>query len=203
MADLANKIFIGYITEIIHKSGKPTLELRVRIPSVHGASGDFGLKDADLPIAKPMFTPGTYISSERFEAFIQDINKVFVMFEAGDYNCPVYFGVKGNSELHDIQVDTAMERLVLTSITVAPVNPEIGDVYYNSTSKLLFIWDGLVWGNSLSPQLGQIYSFNSLNYIWDLADLVKIGTSEKHIISIEQPDPAIYKIWFEEIRREE
>ena len=101
------KIYIGYVEEVIYDNEIPTMELRVRIPTLHGLSEKSGLKTEELPIASPMFTPGIRCNKQRFEEALQSINKVYVIFEAGDENKPVYFGLKGNSELYDIPFESS------------------------------------------------------------------------------------------------
>ena len=100
-------IYIGYVTEIIYKNDLPTMELRVRVPSIHGVSSATGLVDEDLPIAKPLFIPGITYNKELFEEALQSLNKVYVIFEAGDDNLPVYLGLKGNSDLYDIPFESS------------------------------------------------------------------------------------------------
>lgn len=105
MPNLMTNIFIGYVEEIIYKDDRPTLELRVRIPSIHGTNSRDGLKKQDLPIAKPIFMPGASYKTAALEQALQNINKVFVIFESGDQQKPVYFGVKGNEDLYEIPSD--------------------------------------------------------------------------------------------------
>lgn len=105
MSNLMTNIFIGYVEEIIYKDDRPTLELRVRIPTIHGTNSSTGLKKEDLPIAKPIFMPGSRYNTGALESALQSVNKVFVMFESGDQQKPVYFGVKGNEDLYEIPSD--------------------------------------------------------------------------------------------------
>lgn len=100
-----SKVYIGYIVEPIYKDGKITLELRVRVPTIHGISSRSGIKDEDLPIAKPMFMPGIIYNQHLFLEAINNINKVYIIFEGGDTTEPVYLGIKGNSNLYDIPVN--------------------------------------------------------------------------------------------------
>jgi len=102
MANLMTNIYIGYVEEIMYKNGKPTLELRIRVPSIHGADESKGIKKSQLPIAKPIITPGTSFNDVQLVEELQAINKVYVMFESGDNQKPVYFGVKGNEDLYTI-----------------------------------------------------------------------------------------------------
>lgn len=134
MSNLMSKIYIGYVVEVIKKNNKPTLELRVRVPSIHGVSSSSGVADKDLPIAKPLLTPGLTIDSLKFTEFINNLNKVYVVFESGNFNNPVYLGVKGNSDIYDIPVDDEVNSwLDLFNIT----NPKQDQilVYNNITGK--------------------------------------------------------------------
>lgn len=99
------KIYIGYVIEPIYKDDRITLELRVRVPSIHGINRFNGLKDEDLPIARPLFMPGITYDQELFLEALDSINKVYIIFESGDLDKPVYLGLKGNSDLYDIPVD--------------------------------------------------------------------------------------------------
>lgn len=102
MPNLMTNIYIGYIEEIIYKNGLPTLELRVRVPSIHGDKESTGLKKEQLPIAKPILTPGVSFNRLQLIEELGSINKVYVMFESGDHEKPVYFGVKGNNDLYTV-----------------------------------------------------------------------------------------------------
>lgn len=117
MSNLMTKIFIGYVEEIIYRDGRPTLELRVRIPSVHGTNSSTGLKKEDLPIAKPIFMPGATYRTQALEQAIESVNKVFVIFESGDQAKPVYFGVKGNEDLYEIPSDRTQSNPIAPSVT--------------------------------------------------------------------------------------
>ena len=91
-----SKIYTGFIEEIIYENGKPTLNVRVRVPDIH----DFGnnsLPKEKLPIASPMIVPGTVIDTTLLMNYLQKSSKVFVIFESGSYNNPVYFGIKASS----------------------------------------------------------------------------------------------------------
>lgn len=109
MSNLMTNIYIGYVEEIIYKDGRPTLELRVRIPTIHGTSKKNGLAKENLPVAKPLFTPGVRYDAHTLERTLQNINKVFVIFESGDLEKPVYLGLKGNEDLFETPNDTTVE----------------------------------------------------------------------------------------------
>lgn len=140
MSNLMTKIYIGYVEEIIYKDGKPTLELRVRIPSIHGTNSSNGLKAKDLPIAKPIFTPGLVYSTDALIESLQKINKVFIFFESGSLQNPIYFGVKGNEELYTVPSDIATGKQ--GNITFAQVedptisnNVSEGDLWFDTSTE--------------------------------------------------------------------
>lgn len=122
MANLMTNIYIAYVEEIIYKDGLPTLGLRVRIPTIHGTNSTTGLSREQLPIAKPIFPLGFTYKISALENALKKINKVFVMFESGDQNKPVYFGLKGNEDLYEIPNDQTVEV-----IEAPPSDPEDPD----------------------------------------------------------------------------
>lgn len=130
MSNLMSKIYIGYVVEVIKKNNKPTLELRVRVPSIHGVSSSSGVADKDLPIAKPLLTPGLTINSLKFTEFINNLNKVYVIFESGNFNNPVYLGIKGNSDIYDIPVDDddARDKLSQLLLKIEKAGEEIEEL---------------------------------------------------------------------------
>ena len=115
-------LYIGYATEIIYKNDMPTMELRVRVPSIHGLNASSGVSDEDLPIASPLFTPGLVYSKEKFEEAVYSLNKIYVIFESGDLNNPVYFGLKGNYELYPNIIDEDSFRLFAKSYPTAEID---------------------------------------------------------------------------------
>lgn len=140
-------VFIGYIVEKIYKDGLPTLELRVRIPSVHGANSRTGLADSKLPIAKPLVIPGVEYNKASFEEMTQYLQKVYVIFESGDIMKPVYFGLKGNSELYDLPASSVFIRL------------------YNST--LDFPSEGNTAYLYRDDSTGMLYTYNPVNHAYE------------------------------------
>lgn len=133
MANLMSTIYIGYVVEIIYKNSKPTLDLRIRVPSIHGASADRGIADKDLPIARPLMMPGIQLSSINFTKFIQSTNKLYIVFESGNFNKPVYLGVKGNTDLYDIPMDEINDDWLDSFDIVNPQKDEI--LVYNDITK--------------------------------------------------------------------
>jgi len=144
MPNLMTNIFIGYVEEIIYKEGRPTLELRVRVPSIHGTNTSSGLRKQDLPIAKPIFMPGSVYRTQALEEAIQSVNKVFVMFESGDQSKPVYFGVKGNEELYEIPSDrpdtstVTRENKTFVGTTDPSLSENVinGDLWFDTTEDI-------------------------------------------------------------------
>lgn len=133
MTNLMSTIYIGYVVEIIKQNNKPTLDLRVRVPSIHGVSESTGIADIDLPIAKPLMMPGTQLDSNNFISFIENLNKVYIIFESGNYNNPVYLGLKTNSDIYDIPMDSVTSDW-LDSFNI--VNPQQDDILvYNTTTN--------------------------------------------------------------------
>lgn len=120
MSNLMSKIYIGYVESIVKgRFGQPTLDLRIRVPSIHGTDGTKGVKNQHLPIARPLLAPGTQINKAKFVEHLEHINKVFVVFESGNYNKPFYLGIT-NSAIHEIE--DAVD--VLAAIAAHNIDPE-------------------------------------------------------------------------------
>ena len=120
MSNLMSKIYIGYVESIVKgRFGQPTLDLRIRVPSIHGTDGTKGVKNQHLPIARPLLAPGTQINKAKFIEHLEHINKVFVVFESGNYNKPFYLGIT-NSAIHEIE--DAID--VLAAIAAHNIDPE-------------------------------------------------------------------------------
>lgn len=120
MSNLMSKIYIGYVESIVKgRFGQPTLDLRIRVPSIHGTDGTKGVKNQHLPIARPLLAPGTQINKAKFVEHLEHINKVFVVFESGNYNKPFYLGIT-NSAIHEIE--DAID--VLAAIAAHNIDPE-------------------------------------------------------------------------------
>lgn len=137
MPNLMTNIYIGYVEEIIYKDGVPTLELRIRIPTIHGEKPSTGLKKSELPIAKPLVTPGVSFNSEQLIEELKETNKVYVLFESGDHEQPVYFGVKGNTSLYKIPSfasSLARQNLTFSQDSDPEIDNEIieGDIWFDT-----------------------------------------------------------------------
>lgn len=140
MSNMMSTVFIGYIVEAIYKDGVPTMELRVRVPSVHGANARQGINDRMLPIAKPMVIPGAEYSKETFADMIRHLNKVYIIFESGDYSKPVYFGLKGNSELYDLPTSSVFIRRY-AGVYEFPTEGNSAYLYMAADTGMLYTWD--------------------------------------------------------------
>lgn len=80
------QFYKAIVVEIIKdQEDKPTLELRIKIPSIHQ-----GLKDIDLPIAKPLVIPGTILDKDLFLSAVVELQYIYVMFDSGKLAKPLY-----------------------------------------------------------------------------------------------------------------
>lgn len=102
MSNLTSNIYIGYVTEVLKdNNGQPTFELKVRIPTIHGVDNKTGVKQSDLPIARPLLMPGNTLNKDSFLEHIESINKVFIIFESGNFSKPFYLSI-GNNKLYTL-----------------------------------------------------------------------------------------------------
>lgn len=86
---LMNKLYLAVVKEIIYDTNsRPTTELRIYVPNLHR-----GLKHMELPIAKPLYLPGTILDSQEFIRGVSNTTKIYVLFEQGDLRRPRYIGV--------------------------------------------------------------------------------------------------------------
>lgn len=112
-----SNIFTGYVVEVIkNEEGKPTLELRVRVPSIHNVGAISRIDDKDLPIAKPLLIPAMKVNLELFENFIKSITKVFIIFEGGNLNKPLWLGFKGENEIFTLPEEGEIDLSKLSTI---------------------------------------------------------------------------------------
>lgn len=104
MSSLTNKMtkfYVGLVEDIIRdENNNPTADLRIRIPNLH-----LGLKTEELPIAKPIYVPGTKINRNLLIEQIDNIKRVYVIFEYGDTSRPRYIGVADFVNDYDITTD--------------------------------------------------------------------------------------------------
>ena len=57
-----NNTYYGYVEEIIKdEDGKPTLQLRVRVPSIHGYKDQSNIKLEDLPNSRTYYYSRNFI----------------------------------------------------------------------------------------------------------------------------------------------
>jgi hypothetical protein len=92
-------IFRGKV--VSNKDPKGICRIKVRVPSVHGASEKDGISDKGLPFAMPCsmsasFDAGTFIVPEVGST-------VFVFFEGGEPNKPIYIGGSVSYEAEEAQ----------------------------------------------------------------------------------------------------
>lgn len=135
MSNLMSTVYIAYVVEIIYKDGAPTLDMRVRVPSIHGAK----VPSSQLPIAKPMVIPGSEFNAETLVSMMSKLNKVYVIFESGDYNKPVYFGVKGNGDLYDLPTQSVFIRSFETAGHF-PATGSLAYLYRALDTGMLYMW---------------------------------------------------------------
>jgi len=90
-----SKLYIGYIVELLKdKDNKQTLLAKVRVPSLFGLSGDDGLSDDQLPIAKPLLPLGAVFTQNSVDRMLSKGSRVIVIFESGNLANPLYLGIK-------------------------------------------------------------------------------------------------------------
>lgn len=88
-----NKIYTAYIEELIKDAdNNTTLELRVRIPQVHGTAQSSGVPTQDLPIAKPLLIPGMIINKTKFENYLNLVTTVQVLVKDANFTRIYYLG---------------------------------------------------------------------------------------------------------------
>lgn len=181
---------IGYISELIYKNGKPTLHAKVRIPSIHGSSELNGLKNSDLPIASPLVFPGFELNPEEVEKIIESVNKVYVIFEGGNLNKPIYFGVKVNADLYDVPIKSKLIN-VYPSYLDLPTNGSQYQLYLTSNNSALYYFeDGeyhqLYAGTSYVPDIliGTVTVFTTVGPASGLRDIDGIQLVENDKVLI-------------------
>ena len=140
MSNLMTKLYIAYVVDIIYENGKPNFNLRVRVPSIHGASNATGINDADLPIAKPLFSPGVGYNQSLLEETLQNVNKVYVIFESGNYSKPVYLGLKNDETLNAIPSNVSQ----IFFYEQREQFPTLGNptyIYWAQNLDILYYWE--------------------------------------------------------------
>lgn len=87
------QLYTAYIEEVMRdEENKPTLGLRVRIPSKHGRKETSAIQLADLPIAYPLVMPGSIMDLDKFDTYITEAKTVTVMVRDGRLNNLYYLG---------------------------------------------------------------------------------------------------------------
>ena len=139
--NLMTQVYIGYIVEVMKDNhGIPTMDMRVRIPSVHGVSSKNGLPDKDLPLAKPLIIPGMAYNRENIEETVSNINKVYIIFEGGNYTKPVYFGILNDSSLYKLKTNSSY-ILYYESLGDFPTSGNIAYLYRALDTNMLYYYD--------------------------------------------------------------
>lgn len=132
-----SKLYIGIVEEVIRDiEGSPTLDLRIRIPTIHGTSGNNGLAKEQLPIAKPMLVPGVVVDKAVLD-LIDETYRVYVIFEFGSPKNPVYFGLYGASGLYKDAGDLTGGDTFITGVIIKygstpPDDMDIGDLWIDT-----------------------------------------------------------------------
>lgn len=96
------QVYIAKVVEIIKVNDIPTLELRIRVPSIHGLSGNKGIPDDKLPIARPVMLPGSLVKQDELLSQIESVNKVVVIFEDNNLSKPIYLGVVNSYDKYEV-----------------------------------------------------------------------------------------------------
>ena len=74
-----------------------------------------------------------------------------------------------------IDLDKATTKQLLTALAIeAPTSPAEGDIYYNTTEKKLFTYDGTGWMDSRDPEINVLYIHSSGVYVWHNNDLLNV-----------------------------
>jgi len=134
MSKHKDTFFMAKVVEVILDEGVPTLELRIRIPTLHGSS-TAGVADADLPKAKPMLIPGTIVDPDHFDTTIVG-EIVYIILEGGDVTRPLYFGLRGSAADY-IKVNDVVPVIPYAG----PVVPGIVRVVKDGTTGYIYTSD--------------------------------------------------------------
>jgi len=131
----SDKHLIAVVVEVIKDiDDLPTLELRVRIPTIHGVLPR-GVADNLLPLAKPLIIPGSTVDTTKFNTNIVGA-KLFVLLENGDVNKPLYLGMPAGADdfSQGVTIPYASE-LIPGLVRVKTVTDEFGTTGYIYTSE--------------------------------------------------------------------
>jgi hypothetical protein len=141
MTNKMSTIFLGKVVEVIKDNdGVPTLELKVRVPTIHGSNYRTGVRDRDLPIAKPLVIPGLSYNSETFEEDVSKYKRVYIIFNQGDYNDPVYFGIATPRESYNA-ISSATYIRTFASVSAFPEEGSTAHIYRSLLTNALYYWD--------------------------------------------------------------
>jgi len=169
--NLTSNIYIGYVVEAIYEDGLPTLNLRVRVPSIHGANAKTGIQDSDLPIARPLLTPGNAVELSTFTDMVKALTVVYIFFEFGDYNKPVYFGVRPDDSDKFVFVKKYVSPapLTITANNSYTITHNLGTVYVSVTltdlvdDRIVDTEIEVVDSNNIKIYVGNIHAPTTLN----------------------------------------
>lgn len=134
MGNYKDKFYVAKVVEIIKDTeDKLTFGLRVRVPTVHGDSVK-GLRDDELPIAKPLPFPGSVMDKAAFETAVKVGTIVYVIFESGSLSAPRYFGlITGTSDYNPPEAVVDLPYATATTKGVVRVE-KVGSTGYIYTS---------------------------------------------------------------------
>lgn len=105
------RIYVAYIEELMRDAtGKPTLGLRVRIPSRHGYVDS--LSKDELPIAYPLLIPGAVVDTTEFENQMREADSVLVIVRDGNLQYPNYIGLTTTTPLEQSTIDINLKGLL-------------------------------------------------------------------------------------------
>lgn len=170
------EVYIASVVEVIKHEGKPTLDLRVRVPSIHGNT----IRAKDLPIAKPVMMPGVAINWNEFIEHLQYINKVYVIFDGSNYTRPMYLGAVSEYSIYQPHVYDSISEGI----------GDLEDVVIEDNEALKFTHikeDGTI---TITVDVEDDY----------FIDLVRdlVGELEEIHIGEEGPEEDSVKLWFKE-----
>lgn len=189
MSNLMTKLYIAYVVDIIYDNGKPNFNLRVRVPSIHGATGATGIDDADLPIAKPMFNPGLGYNQSLLEETLQNVNKVYVIFESGDYSKPVYLGLKNDESLNTIPSNVSQ----IFFYEQREQFPTLGNptyVYWAQNLDILYYWE---WSDE-AETFGDYKPFSGSEEQLTIDDFTSGSTPAQYVLASDGQGGVVWQL---------
>jgi hypothetical protein len=189
MSNLMTKLYIAYVVDIIYENGKPNFNLRVRVPSIHGASNATGINDADLPIAKPLFSPGVGYNQSLLEETLQNVNKVYVIFESGNYSKPVYLGLKNDETLNAIPSNVSQ----IFFYEQKEQFPTLGNptyIYWAQNLDILYYWE---WTDE-AETFGDYKPFAGSGLEFTIDDLSSGETPAQYVLASDGQGGVVWQL---------